>query len=279
MSQAKTTALVLGSGMAGILAARVLSDSFSEVVMIDRRPIDPGSGTFSAGVPQADHLHVLLKRGQLVLERLFPGVLAELAAGGGPTNDWGNTTFWANPYGVHPVHPTEMTTLQFSREALDAAVLARVAARGNVRAVSARVAGLLGEASTGRILGVALGSRGQGEALATELRADLVVDCRGRGSPIVDDGARLPGARGVAGRQRDGLLELLVPRPAHAAVGAGLHPGSPRADQPRRRGLSHRAGPPGGDADRHRRRSAQRTARRVPRVRRERTPGARRPAG
>jgi hypothetical protein len=81
---AKTTALVLGSGTAGMLAARVLSDSFSEVVIIDRRPIDPATGTFSSGVPQADHLHVLLKRGQLVLERLFPGILAterlELAA-------------------------------------------------------------------------------------------------------------------------------------------------------------------------------------------------------
>src|SRR4051812_11621260 len=131
MPRTKTTALVLGSGMAGMLAARVLSDSFSEVVMIDRRPIDPGTVTFSSTVPQADHLHVLLKRGQRVLERLFPGILAELAAGGGPMNDWGNTTFWVNPYGVHPVHPTEVTTLQFGREALDAAVLARVTARGN----------------------------------------------------------------------------------------------------------------------------------------------------
>ena len=173
--------------MSGMLAARVLSDSFSEVVMIDRRPIDPVTGTFAAGVLQADHLHVLLKRGQLVLERLVPGVRAELAAGGGTTNDWGNTTFWVNPYGVHPVHPTEIETLQFSREALDAAVLARVSARGNVRAVSARVAGLLGGAGPGRITGVVLASRADGEPETTELRADLVVDCRGRSSPIVDE--------------------------------------------------------------------------------------------
>src|SRR4051812_10707126 len=179
MPRTKTTVLVLGSGMSGMLAARVLSDSFSEVVMIDRRPIDPGTATFSSTVPQAEHLHVLLKRGQLVLERLFPGVLAELAAAGGPTNDWGNTTFWANPYGVHPVHPTEVATLQFSRAALDAAVLARVFARGNVRAVSARVAGLVG--APGRISGVVL------KDPASELAADLAVDCRGRSSPIVDE--------------------------------------------------------------------------------------------
>jgi 2-polyprenyl-6-methoxyphenol hydroxylase-like FAD-dependent oxidoreductase len=183
----KTTALVLGSGTSGMLAARVLSDTFSEVVMIDRRPIDPATGMFGDGVPQAEHLHVLLKRGQLVLERLFPGVLAELAAGGGPTNDWGNTTFWVNPYGVHPVHPTEVTTLQFSREALDAAILARLSARGNVRALSARVAGLAG--NDGRITGVTLAVRTAEQT--TELRGDLVVDCRGRGSPIVEEMAAL----------------------------------------------------------------------------------------
>jgi 2-polyprenyl-6-methoxyphenol hydroxylase-like FAD-dependent oxidoreductase len=186
MSRTKTTAVVLGSGMSGMLAARVLSDAFSEVVIVDRRPIDPATGTFSDAVPQADHLHVLLKRGQLVLERLFPGVLGELAAAGGPTNDWGNTTFWANPYGVHPVHPTEVTTLQFSREALDAAVLARVAARDNVRSISARVSGLVAGTGHGRITGVELTARADAAA-PTELHADLVVDCRGRSSPIVDE--------------------------------------------------------------------------------------------
>src|SRR6185295_16675287 len=131
---------------------------------------------------------------QLVLERLFPGVLAELAAGGGPTNDWGNTTFWVNPYGVHPVHPTEVQTLQFSREALDAAVLARLAARGNVRCLSGRVARLLGGSRDGRpdgrITGVALAPAADGAA-PSELTADLVIDCRGRSSPIVDEMAAL----------------------------------------------------------------------------------------
>jgi len=87
---------------------------------------------------------------------------------------------------VHPVHPTEVTTLQFSREALDAAVLARLAARGNIRSMSGRVARLLGGPGGARILGVALAGTADGAA-PTELRADLVVDCRGRGSPIVDE--------------------------------------------------------------------------------------------
>lgn len=88
---------------------------------------------------------------------------------------------------MHPVHPTGVTTLLFSREALDAAVLARLAARGNVRSISARVTGLLGGATPARIAGVVLAAKAQGDAQTTELRADLVVDCRGRSSPIVDE--------------------------------------------------------------------------------------------
>ena len=76
---------MLGAGTSGMLAARVLSDSFSDVVIVDRRPVDPHTAMFAGGVPQSDHLHVLLKRGQQVFDRLFPGILAELATGGGPT--------------------------------------------------------------------------------------------------------------------------------------------------------------------------------------------------
>ncbi|MGH9887423.1 MAG: hypothetical protein ACREBE_17975 [bacterium] len=41
MSSSRTTAVVPGAGTSGMLAARVLSDSFSDVVIVDRRPLDP----------------------------------------------------------------------------------------------------------------------------------------------------------------------------------------------------------------------------------------------
>jgi 2-polyprenyl-6-methoxyphenol hydroxylase-like FAD-dependent oxidoreductase len=173
--------------MSGMLAAEVLARSFAEVVIVDRRPIDAATGAFAASVPQAEHLHVLLKRGQLVLDELFPSILAELAAAGGPVNDWGETTYWVNPYGVHPLHRTEITTLQFSRQLLDATVLSRVAARDNVRMVSARVAGLLGDLQARRISGVVVTARQDDDGKRAELHADLVVDCRGRSSPIVEE--------------------------------------------------------------------------------------------
>src|SRR5262245_26030306 len=86
-------ALVIGGGMAGLLAGRVLADHFEQVTIIerDRFPQEP---TFRKGVPQSRHLHVLLRRGQIILEQLFPGLEAELAASGALLVDWGQDTYW-----------------------------------------------------------------------------------------------------------------------------------------------------------------------------------------
>jgi len=56
-------ALVVGGGFAGLVAARVLSDHFESVLILDK---DSQIGTSSprSGAPQGSHLHVLLKRGQ-----------------------------------------------------------------------------------------------------------------------------------------------------------------------------------------------------------------------
>jgi 2-polyprenyl-6-methoxyphenol hydroxylase-like FAD-dependent oxidoreductase len=169
-------ALVLGAGISGLLAAYALARRYSSVILVDKRALGPDGG-FAVGVPQSEHLHVLLKRGQLIIEELFPGLLAECAAG--PSrNDWGGTTFWANPFGVHPRHDSGIETWQFSRDRLDRAILQRVRALPNVelRAGDAR---LLGDRAAGRITGIRLGDE--------ELLADLVVDCRGRTTPVVEE--------------------------------------------------------------------------------------------
>ncbi len=55
-------ALVIGGGMAGLLAARVLAEYFEQVTIVERDHF-PHKPTFRAGVPQSRHLHVLLRRG------------------------------------------------------------------------------------------------------------------------------------------------------------------------------------------------------------------------
>jgi flavin-dependent dehydrogenase len=72
---------VVGGGMAGLLTARVLADHFERVTLIERDAL-PDSAQHRKGVPQGRMLHVLLPRGQGIVERLFPGYSRELEAAG-----------------------------------------------------------------------------------------------------------------------------------------------------------------------------------------------------
>jgi len=76
-------AVVLGASMGGLLAARVLADAYQRVTVVDRDLL-PERAADRRGVPQGRHAHALLARGAQILEELFPGLLADLAAAGVP---------------------------------------------------------------------------------------------------------------------------------------------------------------------------------------------------
>jgi 2-polyprenyl-6-methoxyphenol hydroxylase-like FAD-dependent oxidoreductase len=85
MAKIGNHAVVLGASMAGMLAARSLSEFFDAVTVVERDPLPdalPYSGAARRGVPQGRHLHGLLARGAQVLEELFPGILDELVLDG-----------------------------------------------------------------------------------------------------------------------------------------------------------------------------------------------------
>jgi flavin-dependent dehydrogenase len=66
-------AIIIGGGISGKLAARVLSDVYKEVIILERdnEPEGPSSRN---GAPQGEHLHALLHAGEYGLEELFPGI-------------------------------------------------------------------------------------------------------------------------------------------------------------------------------------------------------------
>jgi 2-polyprenyl-6-methoxyphenol hydroxylase-like FAD-dependent oxidoreductase len=74
-------AVVLGASMAGLLAARVLTDAYERVTIVERDPL-PATGENRRGVPQGRHAHVLLAGGAKILDELFPGLLGDLVVGG-----------------------------------------------------------------------------------------------------------------------------------------------------------------------------------------------------
>jgi hypothetical protein len=63
-------AVVLGGGMAGLLAARVLADVYRDVLIIDRDQLAGVTGP-RRGVPHGRHAHALLAKGHQILVELF----------------------------------------------------------------------------------------------------------------------------------------------------------------------------------------------------------------
>jgi flavin-dependent dehydrogenase len=55
-------AVVLGASMAGLLAARVLADTYGQVTVIDHDEL-PETPMHRRGVPHGRHIHALLARG------------------------------------------------------------------------------------------------------------------------------------------------------------------------------------------------------------------------
>jgi len=76
-------ALVIGGSMAGLLAGRVLANHFDQVTIIEG-DFFPENPVPRRGVPQSCHFHLVLKRGRMILEQLFPGLQNELVAAGAP---------------------------------------------------------------------------------------------------------------------------------------------------------------------------------------------------
>ena len=69
--QKHSHAIVVGGSFAGLLAARVLSNYFQRVTLIERDKY-PNAPENRPGVPQSRHLHALLLRGKKIIDRFFP---------------------------------------------------------------------------------------------------------------------------------------------------------------------------------------------------------------
>ncbi|WP_158883415.1 FAD-dependent oxidoreductase [Amycolatopsis anabasis] len=197
-------AVVLGGGMAGLLAARVLAESFAEVRVVDRDVLTGVTGP-RQGVPHGRHAHALLARGQEILADLFPGLTEELVDAGVPVGDLGGDLRWYfNGRQLRPAR-TGLLSVSSTRPVLEYHVRARVSALPNVRFhEQCDVLGPVANPSRTRITGVRIRAKAASGAEQV-LDADLVVDATGRGS-----------------RTPAWLDELGYQRPAEERVKVGL---------------------------------------------------------
>lgn len=182
--QGRGHAIVVGGGHAGLLAARVLSDHFDEVTVVERDRIGPDT-TFRAGVPQGYHPHFLMAKGAQILDGMFPGLLAEMAEAGAPFFDHGEGIRLEFPSGWTPWTTTGIVIQGFSRPFLEQRIRRRVTALKNVTVLDGfTVDRLLFKQGPLRVSGVS-GRDGTGTD-PQDLTADLVVTAAGRGSRLGD---------------------------------------------------------------------------------------------
>ncbi len=174
-------AVVLGASMAGLLTARVLTDAYDHVTVVER-DILPHDTAHRRGVPQGHHVHALHARGRELLDELFPGLTEQVVQAGAATGDTLGVVRWQLSGQRLRQADIGLPALGASRPFLEGHVRQRVKALPSVRFVEGRDAvGLLTDSDQRRVTGVRVAHRGEG---GTELTvpADLVIDATGRGS-------------------------------------------------------------------------------------------------
>jgi 2-polyprenyl-6-methoxyphenol hydroxylase-like FAD-dependent oxidoreductase len=173
-------AVVLGGSMAGLLAARVLADSYDEVLVVERDTIS-GATTARKGVGQGRHVHGLLARGQQILDELFPGFTRDAVEAGVPTGDLGELRWFFNGRRLSP-GTTGLICVSATRPVLESRVRERVAALPGVTLLERYdIVGLVADDARDTVTGVRVQSQEPGAGERT-IEADLVVDATGRGS-------------------------------------------------------------------------------------------------
>jgi 2-polyprenyl-6-methoxyphenol hydroxylase-like FAD-dependent oxidoreductase len=174
-------AVVIGSGIGGMCAARVLSDHFERVTLIERDELPEGAA-HRKGVPQSRHPHGLLDRGRRELSALFPGLDDSLHGRGGLDMDTGLELATLNPDGWASRRATGHQMLFASRLLIESVIRDRIKKNPRIKVIEGTqvTALLFAERDASRVTGVE--TRTIGDGVTDRIEADLVVDCSGRSS-------------------------------------------------------------------------------------------------
>ncbi|WAJ47590.1 oxidoreductase [Mycobacterium sp. Aquia_216] len=177
--------MVIGASIAGLCAARVLSDWYSQVSVYERDEL-PNTPANRATTPQDRHLHLLMARGATEFDALFPGLLKDMVAAGVPMlenrPDCIHLGAAGHVLGTGHTLRDEFTAYVPSRPHLEWQLRSRVRDIDNVVIVRRSVAEPRFDRGQQRVTGVLLDAVDGGEP--EFVRAGLVVDAAGRGTRL-----------------------------------------------------------------------------------------------
>ncbi|RKD85914.1 NAD(P)/FAD-dependent oxidoreductase [Halopiger aswanensis] len=175
-------AIILGASMAGLAAAKVVSDVFDEVAVIERDPL-PDVPATRDGAPQTSHPHVLLEAGRTTLEDFFPGFSEDVIRSGGLMVDAATEMEYYENGGFFADGPNHLPMLCASRALFEHVVRQHVRELPNVELLdNCRFYDYLYTSENG-VTGVRYRD---GTGNKKTLSAALVVDATGRTSRTPD---------------------------------------------------------------------------------------------
>jgi 2-polyprenyl-6-methoxyphenol hydroxylase-like FAD-dependent oxidoreductase len=234
-------AVVCGAGMGGLLAARVLSEFYDTVTIVERDKL-PDAAEQRRGIPQGRHFHVLWSRGAAELARLFPGIHDDLIAAGAAVCDDGDLSRVSIRLAGHELSrqgkfsdPSAVKLHLLSRPLLEWHVRQRVSAIDNVEILDGHDFVDPIAPDPHQVTGANIVDRDSGAT--RELAADLLVDAMGRsgrtpafleglgyGRPVAERSTTNANYTSLLMRIPDGIIKermtFVVPEPKKPTGGA-----------------------------------------------------------
>ena len=174
------TAVVIGAGMGGLMAASVLSSFFKNVVIVESDEL-PERPTLRKGVGQGAHVHTFLGYAVQAMNTLLPGLMEQLYAAGAVKIRRNYDIWFHDASGPTPIRDVGLLTPSVTRPLLEHVTRAQVLTKSNVRIEDNTRLMTFEAGSDGRVVGVAVKDC---EGVSKTIAADLVIDCSGRVSPL-----------------------------------------------------------------------------------------------
>jgi flavin-dependent dehydrogenase len=231
-------AVVIGSSLAGLTAARALANFMDRVTVIERDWVPRGPGR-RRGVPQARHTHSLMTAAHQGLEQLFPGIGQDLTGAGAVRVRMPEDMLLLGPSGWLPRFDSDVSMLSASRDLIDAVIRDRLRTDPKVAFLQEHEAVALQPGRHDTVTGVWVRGRDRkapdGWAPRRLISAEFVVDASGRGSRAPQWLAELgyrPPRETVAGARTAYATAVFAPPIGHVADWTSLllmaSPGNPR---------------------------------------------------
>ena len=125
-------AVVVGAGMAGLMAAAAASEAFEEVLVVEKDRL-PGTPQLRKGVPQGAHVHTFLGYAVEAMDELVPGIMDDLYAAGAVKIRRNDDLWFHDAAGPTPIRDVGILTPSVTRPLLEHTTRLRVMGLANVQ--------------------------------------------------------------------------------------------------------------------------------------------------